>query len=163
LIYPTERQIQEFMAKLPPEIIDEFKLLVEEDQREYRRARLKNPGDEPALIRVLFEHAAVVFKTLVAKRLRSRSGDADEFRRAIGMEGGDAETAMWFAHDLYRRSGDGRMLWTWHNQIEQRIWGLARKADDIWWLPGQALQRSFEASATLVLELLQRCSKELQI
>jgi hypothetical protein len=135
VVYPTECDIRDFMAKLPPEIVDEFKPLVEGAQREYRRVRLKNPGNEEGLIAVLAQHAGAVFKTLVAKRLRTRSGDTEEFRRSIGMEGGDAETAMWFVYDLYRMAGDGRMLVVWHRQIEPKLWVLVRQAEDMWWLP----------------------------
>lgn len=135
MIYPTEPDIREYMARLPHELVTESKPSIEEAQREYRRARLRNPNDEKKLIEILFQHAASIFKTLVAKRLRSRSGDADAFQRAIGIEGGDAETAMWFAHDLYRMSGDGRMLRIWHREIESRLWSLVRQAEDIWWLP----------------------------
>jgi hypothetical protein len=135
VIYPNERDIQDFMAKLPCEIIAEFKPLVEEAQREYRRARLKDPANEEVLISVLSGHAGDVFKTLVARRLKTRSGDFVSFQREIGSEGGDAETAMWFAHDLYRLSGDGRMLAVWHRQIEPKVWRLERQAADMWWLP----------------------------
>jgi hypothetical protein len=138
VIYPTERDVQNFVAKLPRETAEEFRLLAEAAQREYRRVRLENPGDEEKQIGVLASHAGDVFKTLAAKRLRTRSGDFASFQRAISMEGGDAETAMWFAHELYRLSGDGRMLFTWHREIDLKIWHLVRQAEDMWWLPGVA-------------------------
>jgi hypothetical protein len=135
VIYPTERDIQEFMDKLPQAIKDEMRPFAEAAQREYRRVRLQHPGDEEKLIGILANHASDVFKTLAAKRLKDRSGDFEAFRQAIGAEGGDWETALWFAHDLYRLSGDGRMLAIWHRQLGPKVWVLVRQAEDMWWLP----------------------------
>jgi hypothetical protein len=135
LIYPTERQIQEYMANLPAQVVRDFERPVADAQREYRRARLKNPDDPKALVEVLSRHAEAIFKSLVGKRLNSRSGTADEFRQVIGVDGGDAEMAMWFAHDLYRMSGDGRMPVVWQREIEPKLFALVRQAEDIWWLP----------------------------
>jgi hypothetical protein len=136
LIYPTEKQIQEFMSGLPAELIEEFKPVVEEAQRRYRRTRLASPGDEKALIGVLSDLAAFVFKRLASRRLAGGHGDPEQFKRAISVEGGDAETATWFAYDLYRISGDGVMLKIWAREIQSKLWDLIRQADDIWWLPG---------------------------
>jgi hypothetical protein len=136
VIYPSESEIREFMANLPLEIKEEFRPFQEELQRKYRRARLVGPGDEKPLIGILCEDAAFVFKRLTSKRLAAGRGDPEQFKRAISMEGGDAETAMWFAHDLYRVSGDGRMLKHWTQPIMSTLQDLIRQADDIWWLPG---------------------------
>jgi hypothetical protein len=135
VIYPSEREISDFFANLPTAIKDEFAPLLERGQRDYRRVWQLEPANEEKQIGVLCQVADAVFRPLAARRSRERAGDFDGFRASIGMDGGDAELAFWYAHRLYNLVERGRMLAIWHRQIESHLWDRIREAENLWYTP----------------------------
>jgi len=133
VIYPTVADIEEFFAKLPTEVQEEFAPLVESAQGRYRRVWQLEPLNEEKRIELLWEFAAYVFRTRAAKLLRAHSGSFDDFRRGISLDGGDAELGFWYAHRLYNLVEGGRMLWTWQRQIQPLLWDLIREAENLWY------------------------------
>jgi hypothetical protein len=148
VFYPAEPEIAAFFAKLPPEIAEELEPQIESGRRAYRRARQTEPANEQGHIRALCEVADHVFIARVAKLLRVRAGDYEAFCQAIGLDGGEAETAFWCAHRVYNIVDRGRMLAIWHKQIESHIWDLIREAEGLWDCPDlvpERWRRSFAA------------------
>ena len=134
--YPYEQDIVEYFVKLSAAVSAELEPLAEEAQRDYRRARrLQYPENEKKHIDLLCQHAAAVFRTRSAKLLKLRSGSFEVFRSAIGLGGGEAELAFWYAHHLYQVAEGGRMLWLWHREIQADLWDRIREAEDLWYNP----------------------------
>jgi hypothetical protein len=134
VIYPTEQDILDFFAKLPEEVQDEFELL-EKAHGNYRRVFQQFPGDERKRIERLCEIAGTVFKTQASKRLRAHSGTFEDFQRAVGLDGGDAERGFWYAHRLYNLAERGRMLAIWARQIQSYLWERIEEAENMWYTP----------------------------
>ena len=135
MIYPTVRDIEAFFTTLPAKVQDEIAPLLESAQCRYRRVWQLEPLDEEKRIEVLCEFAATIFKTRTAKPLRTHSGGFDAFRSAISLEEGNAELGFWYAHRLYNLVERGRMLGTWHRQIESHLWDRIRDAENLWYNP----------------------------
>lgn len=135
VIYANVRDVEEVFAKLPPEVKDEFERPLEEAQGQYRRVWQQEPLNEEKRIEVLCQLAADVFGTRAVRRLRNHSGDSATFRSAISLEGGDAELGFWYAHRLYNIVERGRMLGTWHRQIESHLWGWIDEGENLWYNP----------------------------
>ncbi|HWR50335.1 MAG TPA: hypothetical protein VN428_04470 [Bryobacteraceae bacterium] len=132
--YPDERDITNPATTLPPQVAAELVPLVEAAQRRYRRFRQSSVdyGQEPHIV---IDHAAEVFKTLAVLELRLRSATFQDFCTRIRMDAGAANTAFRYAHYLYKNVQGGRMLAIWHRQVRDRLFGLIREAEDLWWNP----------------------------
>ncbi len=135
VIYPTEQQILDYFANLPTEVKEEFVPLLEEAHRNYRRVVQQTPENPQNRIDRLCAMADSIFKTQVSKRLRARSGMFEEFQRAIGLDGGDAELGWWYAYRLYSLAERGRLLAIWHNKIKAFLWDRIREAENLWYTP----------------------------
>jgi hypothetical protein len=139
VIYPTEQQIHEFFANLPPDVREELELLIEAAQPEYRRARREDVANEAKAIEILARHAGEVFRLRTTGLLKARVGSFDEFRRAISLVRGEAETACWSAHRLYNLVETDRMLAVWHREIESHLRDRIKEAEDLWYIPDLVL------------------------
>jgi hypothetical protein len=135
VIYPTVADIEEYFAKLPTEVQEEFAPLLESAQGRYRRVWQLEAGNDEKRIEVLWEFAANVFQTRAAKLLRAHSGSFDAFRCAISLDGGFAELGFWYAHRLYNLVELGRMPKTWLWKIEPHLWDRIREAENLWYTP----------------------------
>jgi hypothetical protein len=131
--YPNYDQITDPRPTLPPEAAAAVEPWFEASQRAYRAFRQRFRADpsireeEPAII---IQHASDVFCVLVVPLMKDRPAGLEEFRHAIGSA---AETAFRYAHFLYRDVQGGRMLGLWHRDIRNRLFDLAKDADDWWW------------------------------
>lgn len=135
MIYPTEQQIIDYFANLPTEVKEEFAPMLEEAHGNYRRVVQQAPENPQNRIDRLCAMADSIFKTQVSKRLRARSGMFEEFQRAIGLDGGDAELGFWYAHRLYNLAERGRMLVIWARQIQSHLWERIGEAENLWYTP----------------------------
>lgn len=137
--YPKEDEIVDPSTRLPPEVAAELERYVLKARKTYSRFRQRFRVDasiwqeEP---KILAEHAAEVFKGLVARVLQNRPADFETFRRRIGYEGGAAEIAVWYAHYLYKDVQRGRMPFEWQwKTVEPRLNELMKDAEDRWHIP----------------------------
>lgn len=133
--YPEESDISDYFAKLPPDVSAELAPLAEKAQRDYRRARLLEPVLESSRIQVLSQHAADVFKTRIARHLKRPGAKPDALLQHIGLDGGEAEMAFWYAHRLYQVVEGGRMLFTWHKKIRMALEDRIDEARDLSYNP----------------------------
>jgi hypothetical protein len=89
----------------------------------------QNPGVQR---RVLSEMAVEILGILLPRRLQENHADVDSLREAVKT---DTDTAMACAHYVYKLAGFGRMLWLWHDEIDQCLWKAddARQLETTWW------------------------------
>ena len=130
--YPKKREIPEFFNRLAPEVKAALAPLASKAQRRYRRVRRESEGNPSALARVVSEHAEEVFMTRVVPLLKAQSSEDDDpaFRRAIARDGGEAETAFYYAFKLVQDAEHGEESLAWYRETESRLRQLVREAED---------------------------------
>jgi hypothetical protein len=93
---------------------------------------LKDRGKAEVLVNASLE----VFAILASRRLGESHADIESLRRALDE---DADTALRYAHFIYKVAGLGCMLWLWHRETEQRLrLSEKREAIEIEWFERQS-------------------------
>jgi hypothetical protein len=119
----------------PSEVWDVLEPLAEQAERDYRRAQSQDPGNKKKRIEILKQFAPTVFKTQVAKRLKSRACSADDFKRAIGLRGGVGALALHYAYRLYYAVAKSLEFKRSERAFKLEMEALIREAEDLWYNP----------------------------
>ena len=131
---PTEGKIREFLNKLSLEVRDQLAPLAKKARQEYLRARRASDGDPAVLARVVANHAEEVFMTRVSPVLKWYADDPDSSRllRHIARQGGEAETAYFYACKLVQEVEHGTEPTEWIELTELHLRRLIRDVEDLW-------------------------------
>jgi len=125
--YPEICEIEDPSPRLPAEVARQIAPIIPNTVVRLRKEETDRGGME-----VLAKAAVEIFETLVSRRSREVHAEVESLRRALEE---DAETALAYAHHIYKTAGFGRMLWLWHREIERRL-DLSEKRVAIeteWW------------------------------
>jgi hypothetical protein len=132
--YPTYEAISDPASDLTVRQFTIIRPLLPGVQVEFRKAIRSGNCGETELRGILAKFAVEVFRRRSALEDLNGYPDIPSLRRALGLE---ADTALRYAHFVYKDVVHNRMLFTWHKQIADalgdEIDNIIDSIEDRWW------------------------------